>query len=145
MRTLPLTPFCILIFAITIFSISTSQYGGVNEYGAGFMPTTISALLLFFASIDLVMEFKKRHKNLSTFSTAEFKALALVVVSVMMFVCLVDIMGFVICSCLLLFTLMKVRGVKLPMAVGVASAASLIIYFVFARVLLVALPSATWL
>ncbi|VYU29205.1 tripartite tricarboxylate transporter TctB family protein [Metakosakonia massiliensis] len=141
MRALPLTPFIILIFAITIFSISVTEYGGIGQHGAGFMPTLISGLLLLFTAIDAAVDIKNRGQRQSLFSMAECKALALIIIVVMLFVFLLDILGFVICSCLLLFILMKIRGVKLPLAAGVSIAASLIIYYVFARVLLVALPA----
>lgn len=39
---------------------------------------------------------------------------------------------------------MKIRGVKLLLATGTSIAASLIIYYVFASVLLVALPAGIW-
>lgn len=141
MRALPLTPFIILIFAITIFSISVTEYGGIGQHGAGFMPTLISGLLLFFTAIDAAIDIKNRGQRQSLFSMAECKALALIIIAVMLFVFLLDTLGFVICSCVLLFILMKIRGVKLPLAAGVSIAASLIIYYVFARVLLVALPA----
>ncbi|WP_044182145.1 tripartite tricarboxylate transporter TctB family protein [Phytobacter massiliensis] len=141
MRALPLTPFIILIFAITIFSISVTEYGGIGQHGAGFMPTLISGLLLLFTAIDAAVDIKNRGQRQSLFSMAECKALALIIIVVMLFVFLLDILGFVICSCLLLFILMKIRGVKLPLAAVVSIAASLIIYYVFARVLLVALPA----
>lgn len=141
MRALPLTPFIILIFAITIFSISVTEYGGIGQHGAGFMPTLISGLLLFFTAIDAAIDIKNRGQRQSLFSMAECKALALIIIAVMLFVFLLDTLGFVICSCVLLFILMKIRGVKLPLATGVSIAASLIIYYVFARVLLVALPA----
>ncbi|MEE7532264.1 tripartite tricarboxylate transporter TctB family protein [Klebsiella huaxiensis] len=144
MRALPLTPFLILIFAITIFSISVTEYGGAGQHGAGFMPTLISGLLLFLTAIDAVIDIKNRGTRQSLFSRAECKALALIIIAVMLFVLLLDILGFVVCSCLLLLILMKIRGVKLLLATGTSIAASLIIYYVFASVLLVALPAGIW-
>ncbi|MDD9652074.1 tripartite tricarboxylate transporter TctB family protein [Klebsiella pasteurii] len=144
MRALPLTPFIILIFAITIFSISVTEYGGIGQHGAGFMPTLISGLLLFLTAIDAAIDIKNRGKRQSLFSLAECKALTLVIIVVMLFVFLLETLGFVICAFLLLFILMKMRGVKLLLAAGTSIAASLIIYYVFARVLLVAFPAGIW-
>ncbi|EPU5898761.1 tripartite tricarboxylate transporter TctB family protein, partial [Escherichia coli] len=70
----------------------------------------------------------------------EVKALLLVITVVLLFVLLLDILGFVICSFLLLFILMKIRGVRLLHSVIVSISASLIIWLIFARVLLVAFP-----
>ncbi|HEY4468870.1 MAG TPA: tripartite tricarboxylate transporter TctB family protein [Klebsiella sp.] len=145
MRALPLTPFLILIFAIIIFSISVTEYGGIGQYGAGFMPTLISGLLLFFTAIDAVVDIKNRGKRHPLFSLAECKALALIITVVVLFIVSLEILGFVICSCLLLFILMKIRGVKFLLAAGTSIAASLIIYYVFARVLLVAFPVGIWI
>lgn len=144
MRALPLTPFIILIFAITIFSISVTEYGGIGQHGAGFMPTLISGLLLFLTAIDAAIDIKNCDKRQSLFSLAECKALTLIIIVVMLFVFLLEKLGFVICAFLLLFILMKKRGVKLLLAAGTSIAASLIIYYVFARVLLVAFPAGIW-
>lgn len=144
MRALPLTPFIILIFAITLFSISVTEYGGIGQHGAGFMPTLISGLLLFLTAIDAAIDIKNRDKRQSLFSLAECKALTLIIIVVMLFVFLLETLGFVICAFLLLFILMKMRGVKLLLAAGTSIAASLIIYYVFARVLLVAFPAGIW-
>lgn len=140
MRMLPLTPFFLLIFAITIFTISVTQYGGIGQHGAGYMPTIISGLLLFFSVVNIVIDVKKDQEGHFPFNNAECKALLLISVSVMLFVFLLSVLGFIICACLLLFGLMKIRGVKCLMAAVVAIIFSLVIYFIFARILLVAFP-----
>ena len=135
MRIIPVTPLFLLIFAMFIFGWSITQYGGISQYGAGFMPCIISGLLLFLAAIDVAIDINKVSLTLD-----EVKALLLVITVVLLFVLLLDILGFVICSFLLLFILMKIRGVRLLHSVIVSISASLIIWFIFARVLLVAFP-----
>ncbi|EMW0843746.1 tripartite tricarboxylate transporter TctB family protein [Escherichia coli] len=139
MRIIPITPLFLLIFAMFIFGWSITQYGGISQYGAGFMPCIISGLL-FLAAIDVAIDIKHRHRNKVSLTFDEVKALLLVITVVLLFVLLLDILGFVICSFLLLFILMKIRGVRLLHSVIVSISASLIIWFIFARVLLVAFP-----
>ncbi len=140
MRIIPITPLFLLIFAMFIFGWSITQYGGISQYGAGFMHCIISGLLLFLAAIDVAIDIKHRHRNKVSLTFDEVKALLLVITVVLLFVLLLDILGFVICSFLLLFILMKIRGVRLLHSVIVSISASLIIWFIFARVLLVAFP-----
>ena len=52
MRIIPITPLFLLVFAMFIFGWSITQYGGISQYGAGFMPCIISGLLLFLAAIN---------------------------------------------------------------------------------------------
>lgn len=134
MRIIPITPLFLLIFAMFIFGWSITQYGGISQYGAGFMPCIISGLLLFLAAIDVAIDIKHRHRNKVSLTFDEVKALLLVITVVLLFVLLLDILGFVICSFLL------IRGVRLLHSVIVSISASLIIWFIFARVLLVAFP-----
>ncbi|EPO7067564.1 tripartite tricarboxylate transporter TctB family protein [Escherichia coli] len=140
MRIIPITPLFLLIFAMFIFGWSITQYGGISQYGAGFMPCIISGLLLFLVAIDVAIDIKHRHRNKVSLTFDEVKTLLLVITVVLLFVLLLDILGFVICSFLLLFILMKIRGVRLLHSVIVSISASLIIWFIFARVLLVAFP-----
>ncbi|MEG3668662.1 tripartite tricarboxylate transporter TctB family protein [Escherichia fergusonii] len=140
MRIIPVTPLFLLIFAMFIFGWSITQYGGISQYGAGFMPCIISGLLSFLAAIDVAIDIKHRHRNKVSLTLDEVKALLLVITVVLLFVLLLDILGFVICSFLLLFILMKIRGVRFLHSVIVSISASLIIWFIFARVLLVAFP-----
>ncbi|HHD6428293.1 TPA: tripartite tricarboxylate transporter TctB family protein [Escherichia coli] len=107
MRIIPVTPLFLLIFAMFIFGWSITQYGGISQYGAGFMPCIISGLLLFLAAIDVAIDIKHRHRNKVSLTLDEVKALLLVITVVLLFVLLLDILGFVICSFLLLFILMK--------------------------------------
>ncbi|HBM8061423.1 TPA: tripartite tricarboxylate transporter TctB family protein, partial [Escherichia coli] len=113
MRIIPITPLFLLVFAMFIFGWSITQYGGISQYGAGFMPCIISGLLLFLAAIDVAIDIKHRHRNKVSLTFDEVKALLLVITVVLLFVLLLDILGFVICSFLLLFILMKIRGVRL--------------------------------
>ncbi|HGW8080648.1 TPA: tripartite tricarboxylate transporter TctB family protein, partial [Escherichia coli] len=111
MRIIPITPLFLLVFAMFIFGWSITQYGGISQYGAGFMPCIISGLLLFLAAIDVAIDIKHRHRNKVSLTFDEVKALLLVITVVLLFVLLLDILGFVICSFLLLFILIKIRGV----------------------------------
>ena len=86
MRIIPITPLFLLIFAMFIFGWSITQYGGISQYGAGFMPCIISGLLLFLAAIDVAIDIKHRHRNKVSLTFDEVKPLLLVIKVVQMFV-----------------------------------------------------------
>ncbi len=88
MRIIPITPLFLLIFAMFIFGWSITQYGGISQYGAGFMPCIISGLLLFLAAIDVAIDIKHRHRNKVSLTFDEVKALLLVITVVLLFVLL---------------------------------------------------------
>lgn len=140
MRSIPFSQFLIGIFSLLILVTSITQYGGVTEYGAGFMPTVLSALLLFFTVMDGVLHCRKVHGD-TRFSGAEYRSIALVIAAVGSFTVLVSYLGFLVCATVLLFVLMSIRNPKkLLLNVLFSIVASGLIYYVFAKVLMVALP-----
>ena len=141
MRTLPFAQFVIGTFALVIFITSIQLYGGVGSYGAGFMPTILSALLFFFTLLDGIVHCVQRPQKIP-FSAAEWRAVAIVMVVVGLFCLFVSNVGFPICSFVLLLTLMSLRNPKKWLLNGVCSlVASGLIYYLFAKVLMVALPA----
>lgn len=140
MRSIPYSQFLIGIFSFLILITSVTQYGGVTEYGAGFMPTVLSALLLFFTIIDGIIHCRRAHGRIH-FSAAEFGSLALVIAAVSLFTLLVSSLGFLVCATCLLFVLMSIRNPKKLLLNALFSViASGLIYYVFAKVLMVDLP-----
>ncbi|MDE1515494.1 tripartite tricarboxylate transporter TctB family protein [Vibrio sp. dsl-7] len=144
MRSLPLSQFFIGIFAFVVLVASVSQYGGISQYGAGFMPTILSALLLAFTVLDGVIQFRQQPRKIK-FSSMEIRALLLVIVSIGLFIYLISYLGFLICASLMLFVLMCLRNPKkLVMNAVFSVVASGFIYYVFGRLLMVALPEGIW-
>ncbi|MVC78017.1 tripartite tricarboxylate transporter TctB family protein [Vibrio cholerae] len=144
MRSLPLSQFLIGVFALLILLTSMSQYGGVSEYGAGFMPTILSALLLAFTVLDGFIQFRQQPRKIK-FSSMEVRALLVVTVSIGLFTYLISYLGFLICAALMLFVLMSLRNSKkLVMNAIFAVVASGVIYYVFGHLLMVALPEGIW-
>lgn len=144
MRSLPLSQFLIAVFALLTLVTSVSQYGGISEYGAGFMPTILSALLLAFTVLDGVIHLRQQPQK-HTFSAKEIQALILVIVSIGLFTYLISYLGFLICASVLLFALMSLRNPKkLIMNATFALVASGVIYYVFGHLLMVALPDGIW-
>ncbi len=144
MRSLPLSQFLIGVFALLILVTSMSQYGGVSEYGAGFMPTILSALLLAFTVLDGVIQLRRQPKK-PKFTKEEIRALVLVIVSIGLFTYLISYLGFLICAALMLFALMSLRNPKkIIMNAVFAVVASGVIYYVFGHLLMVALPDGFW-
>lgn len=144
MRSLPLSQFVIGSFSLLILVTSLSQYGGVESYGAGYMPTILSSLLLFFTAIDVLIHLRQRPEKLK-FSRAEIYSLILVIASLGLFTLLISYLGFLICAILLMFVLMSLRNPKKWLMNAVYSALSAgVIYYIFGHVLMVALPEGIW-
>lgn len=144
MRSLPLSQFIIGLFSLLILVTSLSKYGGVSSYGAGFMPTILSALLLAFTALDALIHLRQRRQTLAL-SGDELRSLGLVIVSLGLFTWLLDSLGFFICAALLLLGLMCLRNPKkwrMNLVYSLLSAA--VINYVFGHVLMVALPQAFW-
>lgn len=144
MRSLPLSQFLIAIFSLLILITSLSQYGGVSEYGAGFMPTILSALLLAFTLLDGVIHLRQQPVK-QKFSSKEISALLLIVITIGLFTYLISYLGFLVCAALMLFVLISLRNPKKLIVNAVFSLVSSgIIYYVFGHLLMVALPNGIW-
>jgi len=144
MRSLPLSQFVIGLFSLFILVGSLSQYGGVSEYGAGFMPTILSSFLLIFTVLDSIIHLRQQPEKLE-FSSAEMGSLLLIIVSIGLFTFLISYLGFLICAAILLFCLMSLRNPKhWAMNAVYSIIASSVIYYVFGHVLMVALPEGIW-
>ncbi|MCG3733970.1 tripartite tricarboxylate transporter TctB family protein [Vibrio cincinnatiensis] len=144
MRFLPLSQFIIGTFSLLILVTSLSQYGGVSAYGAGYMPTILSAFLLVFTVLDGIVHLRQKRENLA-FSQLEIFAVLLIVVSIGLFIIFISYLGFLICAGILLFSLMSLRNPKsIFMNVVYSVLASGIIYYIFGHILMVALPDGMW-
>lgn len=144
MRSLPISQFLIGVFSLLTLIMSITLYGGISKHGAGFMPTILSVLLLVFTAIDSFVHMKQAKKKLA-FSMIEIKALLLIITSISLFVLLISYLGFLICSSLLLFSLMTLRNpenFKLNIVYSVI--ASILINYVFGQLLMVDLPQGIW-
>ncbi|QMV14982.1 tripartite tricarboxylate transporter TctB family protein [Vibrio spartinae] len=144
MRSLPLSQFIIGIFSLLILITSIQQYGGISAYGAGYMPTILSAFLLLFTVLDAVIHLRQRPEKLQL-TAVEIRALLLIIVSIGLFTFLISYLGFLICATGLLFGLMSLRHPKkifMNMVFSVLSSG--IIYYVFGHILMVALPEGFW-
>ncbi|MDW6003107.1 tripartite tricarboxylate transporter TctB family protein [Vibrio mangrovi] len=141
MRSFPLSQFIISLFALMIFIGSLYAYDGVSHYGAGFMPTILSGLLLCFSVLDGLIHHLNARKQASRLTGEEIRALILIGLSITLFVFLIDTLGFLICAILLLFTLMHIRRPQKQLSSLIFSVISAsVINYVFANLLMVALP-----
>ncbi|HEY5714813.1 MAG TPA: tripartite tricarboxylate transporter TctB family protein [Psychromonas sp.] len=145
MRSLPTSQLLIAGFSLIILISSIYQYGGVSSYGAGFMPTILSGSLLFFSIVDCIIQFKKKKRFQITITKPEFYSLATITASVLCFIFLVEYLGFIICSTLLLFGLMAIRRPKKHLySLGYSLIAAFVIHYVFGNILMVDLPEGIW-
>ncbi|MBY5948439.1 tripartite tricarboxylate transporter TctB family protein [Photobacterium rosenbergii] len=127
---------------MAVISISTTQYGGVSTFGAGFMPTILGTILFFFTLADGLIQYRKNCLAGETLSSTELKSIALVVVAIATFTLFLDRLGFVVCASALIFGLTTLKKPKGKLFNGVfAIVVSSAIYYLFGKVLLVALPA----
>jgi len=146
MRYLPVSQILIGLFALFISIFSVLNYGGISEHGAGFLPTILGVILFIFCILDGAISVIKQKNLTGRFTPLELKSLAMILTAVILFVLLVEYLGFVICATLLLFSLMVLRKPKKALSSLVyALVAAITINYVFADILMVALPSGEWL
>lgn len=143
-----ITGLVLLLISIAIFSYSTTlpKLFGM-QFSAGFWPQVLStllggcALVLIFNGIRaratgvVWLELDKWWKQPGTFTTV-----ALVPASILFYIFLSDLLGFVICSLIIIFVLAFRFGLTLPKALTLSVVTTASMHFVFAEVLLVALP-----
>jgi hypothetical protein len=145
MRSLPLSHCLISLFALAIFVGSLYAYGGISGYGAGFMPTVLSGLLLIFTLVDGAIRYAQSAKDQRQFFATEIRAILGVTVLITLFVLLIDTLGFILCATGLVFVLTIVRRPKKVLSsLMFAIIAALIINYLFADLLMVALPQGIW-
>ena len=145
MRTFPVSQCLIGIFALAVFIGGLHAYGGIGDYGAGFMPTVLGALLFIFTLIDAAIDRRKSTGYQRRLSREEIRAILGMIVLVTSFVAFVDILGFIVSATCSVFvpTLLR-RPKKVFSSLMFAAIAALVIDYIFADLLLVALPQGIW-
>ncbi|MDH2927787.1 MULTISPECIES: tripartite tricarboxylate transporter TctB family protein [Lonepinella] len=139
-----LTPVILLIFGLIISGYSYYTYGDFSDYGAAFYPTIIGFLVSFFGLIDFIMEVKLRDKYI--FQSFDWlqdgKVILAISVIVLFYLFSSEYVGFILSVAIILNVLTQPFLEKNRLFIGsLLFLLSIGIYFLFAKVLLVGLPS----
>ncbi|WP_439236185.1 tripartite tricarboxylate transporter TctB family protein [Lonepinella koalarum] len=141
-----LTPVILLIFGLIISGYSYYTYGDFSDYGAAFYPTIIGFLVAFFSLIDFVMELKLKGKYIfQHFDLVQDGKIILLLSGVVLFYLISsEYLGFVISVAIILNVLSMPFLTKNRVLVSLfLIMLSIGIYLLFAKVLLVGLPTGT--
>ena len=123
-----------LSFFLMIFSYIKLGLGVFHNPGPGFMPFLIGALLLLLSLLLLITTLTgkgARAKPLEEKREVNFRKFSAVVVSLILYGLFLEILGFVVCTFLLLFFLFWGMGTRLRAALVTSTLTILITYFVF--------------
>ncbi|AAU36887.1 MULTISPECIES: tripartite tricarboxylate transporter TctB family protein [Basfia] len=139
-----ITPIALFFFGLFVSIYSYQSYGDFAEYGAAFYPTAVGVLVSFFSLVDFIMELRIKDKYV--FQHFDFfqdgKIILLIIAIISFYIFVADYLGFIITTSLILIflTLPFLEKYKLLTAL-LLIILSIGIYLLFARVLLVGLPS----
>jgi len=137
-------PFILCIFGLVISIYSYSTYGDFNSYGAAFYPTVIGGLVFFFSLVDFVMEIKMKEQYIfQRFNLLrDGKTILLMCGLVFFYIFCVEYLGFILTASIILivWTLPLLKTGKILTALFLIIL-SVGIYYLFAHILLVNLPS----
>jgi hypothetical protein len=142
-----ITPFILCLFGIVVSVYSYITYADFTSYGAAFYPTVIGAFVSIFSLIDLGMEIKMKSKYVfQSFNLSQDCKIILLIIGVIFFyIFCVEYLGFIITVSIILITLtlplLKTGKILTALFLIILSVG---IYYLFARVLLVNLPSGIW-
>jgi putative tricarboxylic transport membrane protein len=120
-----------------------------NGYPGPALFPSVLAVLFIFCGIGLIIQgVRKREKvlkfDLGTVTAAGWINIAFVLGTVACYILLAEYVGFLIFSFVILIILMKWLKVKILQSLVMSLAVTLVIYLLFAKVLLVPLPWGLW-
>lgn len=133
--------FFILFSSVIIGQSLSLDYYGEYGPGPGLLPLWSGGIIFILSIISLVGELRKRKGSLSDIlptGKARGDTIA-TLISLVMFLLIVEFTGFIIASILLLFILF-LRGYKWCWALGLSTVTTLILYAIFGVILLIPLP-----
>lgn len=134
----------VLIISI-VFFIYSAEFPFTSELGPGpgFFPRWISGLLIPLSLIYLYSTYRGKDTAAEAPSKAAQKDMAFILVSMGAFVALLPYVGFNITSSLFLFVLLR-KGYNWYNSLGIAVAASIILFLLFTEGFATPLPVNAW-
>jgi putative tricarboxylic transport membrane protein len=132
---------------IVVISSYRLKLGSLGNPGAGLMPFVLG-ISLSLCSIPILigsLTTKERERHEGIWSGIEFKKLILVPVSLIGYAMILEKVGFLVATFLLLFTLFKIIGSRRwSFALAVSILVVLLSYLLFVTLLKVEMPSGIW-
>ena len=136
------TPIILSVFGLWIAIYSYIKYADFKTYGAAFYPTIIGFLVFLFAILDFLMELKIKNKNLNFNLSIDGKFILLIAAVVIFYIVAANYLGFILTTAIILNAMVLPLVKKNKIFIGAfLIILSIGIYLLFAKVLLVGLPS----
>ncbi|KAA8996403.1 tripartite tricarboxylate transporter TctB family protein [Affinibrenneria salicis] len=145
MRLSLILPLLFFLFGGGIFLYSHIALGDVGDFGAGFMPAIVGALIAVLSALDFLSAWRATAGATSgAGGWHEIASVALMIAVVMFYIYGVDLLGFILTTSiimvgLLLLFMEKNKLIASLAAIGLSAG----IYYLFSNVLLVPLPAGT--
>ncbi|RLM25170.1 hypothetical protein BIY29_07850 [Brenneria alni] len=148
MRLSIFLPVLFLLFGGGILLYSLIALGDITDFGAGFMPAIIGCLIVLLSVLDFIISWMKSKKEKDPGIPVPWRDLAsvgMISIAVIFYIFFVDTLGFILTSSaiiisLLLLFLKKNKIIASIAAIGISTG----IYYLFAKILLVPLPSGSF-
>jgi putative tricarboxylic transport membrane protein len=130
-----------LIFSIIFFIQSlTLSYSGADGLGPGFFPLWLSGMLIILSLCYIYTTFKSEESESEPMPRGtELKNIVFILASMLIYLSVVPLLGFVLSSTIFLFALLF-RYYRWHLNIGISVGASLFLFWIFAKVLSVTLP-----
>ncbi|MEL4889228.1 tripartite tricarboxylate transporter TctB family protein [Pectobacterium betavasculorum] len=137
-----LLPLIFLLFGLSVAAYAFIELGDVATFGAGFMPAITGILIGLLSSLDFITVRLKADASSSGTARRDILSVVLVACTVIFYIYIVDIIGFIFTTSLIMAGLFVffLPQHRLPAAVA-AVVLSTGIYYLFSKVLLVPLPA----
>ncbi|WJV54071.1 tripartite tricarboxylate transporter TctB family protein [Pectobacteriaceae bacterium CE70] len=133
----------VIFFAFGCFLLGYSQYvlRDIGNFGAGFMPAFVGVGIIIFSLLEFSIKAVKKSRSLPN-KTMTITGSVIVITPIIFYLLFVDYLGFIITTSIILFSLMLkfIKTHRIWMTI-LAIVFSSLIYLLFAKVLLVALPA----
>lgn len=138
----------LLVFGAAVFFHSQSSFPGLpgQDFGPAFFPSIIGGLLALCGVILIGTGIaKRREAGLVTVggwvsSPRHLINFLMIIVALVFYILAVDFLGFIITGLIITVVLMLRFGVRIFPALAMALASTLVIHFLFYKILLVPLP-----
>jgi putative tricarboxylic transport membrane protein len=133
-----------LSFFVWIYSAVTFPRRWDNQIGPAFFPRLLSVGMILLCAALIVQTIRKVPQGegfVFTPGNPAFRRILITFAACVVFGVLLKVLGFILCSVLLLFGLMYMMGNrKIPQMIGVSLITSLVVQLVFEKLLGIALP-----
>lgn len=122
------------LFCSIFYLISASQltFGTMGHPRAGFLPIIIGGIATAFSLVFFMQAFMNKAKEKGTTIPVGFKKLLMIIGAILIYIIVLDLLGYMISTFLLLFAILKITEVKgwtLPLVIAGSSSVGLFLLF----------------